>query len=58
MRLICGFKACTRKLLVYQNWTEGLKTVHVFAVDKEIEKTRQKRVSCAVLEANCGNTFP
>ena len=30
MRLICSFKACTRKLLVYQNWKEGLKNVHVF----------------------------
>ena len=42
MRLICSFKACTRKLLVYQNWKEGLKNVHVFAVDKEIEKTTKK----------------
>ena len=42
MRLICSFKACTRKLLVYQNWKEGLKDVHGFAVDKEIEKTTTK----------------
>ena len=42
MRLICSFKACTRKLLVDQNWKEGLKNVPVFAVDKEIEKTTTK----------------
>ena len=34
--------ACTRKVLVYQKWQEGLKNVHVFAVDKEIEKTTQQ----------------
>ena len=42
MRLICSFKECTRKLLVYQNWKEGLKNVHAFAVDKEVEKTTTK----------------